>query len=83
MWRKTRSKNADSTCIGVDANRNFDISWGKVSPIPLSAGSKPPVTIQLAVLKQPNVPYGHSLGVICVYVTVHGIWPETKAFLGR
>ncbi|XP_043247201.1 carboxypeptidase A4-like [Amphibalanus amphitrite] len=29
MWRKTRSKNADSTCIGVDANRNFDISWGK------------------------------------------------------
>ncbi|KAF0289369.1 Carboxypeptidase B [Amphibalanus amphitrite] len=30
FWRKTRSKNRNSKCIGVDANRNFDIYWGKV-----------------------------------------------------
>ncbi|KFR03412.1 carboxypeptidase B [Opisthocomus hoazin] len=27
MWRKTRSKNAGSTCIGADLNRNFDAGW--------------------------------------------------------
>ncbi|NXP58875.1 CBPB1 Carboxypeptidase, partial [Chloropsis cyanopogon] len=27
MWRKTRSKNAGSTCIGTDPNRNFDAGW--------------------------------------------------------
>ncbi|XP_059482237.1 carboxypeptidase B-like [Neocloeon triangulifer] len=28
FWRKTRSPNAGSTCLGTDPNRNFDISWG-------------------------------------------------------
>ena len=27
MWRKNRSKNTDSTCRGVDLNRNFDFLW--------------------------------------------------------
>ncbi|NXT67577.1 CBPB1 Carboxypeptidase, partial [Chaetops frenatus] len=27
MWRKTRSKNAGTTCIGTDPNRNFDAGW--------------------------------------------------------
>ncbi|XP_041853831.1 carboxypeptidase A2-like [Melanotaenia boesemani] len=28
MWRKTRSKNPGSTCIGVDPNRNWDAGFG-------------------------------------------------------
>jgi len=28
MWRKTRSRNAGSTCIGTDPNRNWDYMWG-------------------------------------------------------
>jgi len=27
MWRKTRSPNKDSTCIGTDPNRNWDYQW--------------------------------------------------------
>jgi len=27
MWRKTRSPNAGSTCIGTDPNRNWDFEW--------------------------------------------------------
>ncbi|XP_056105898.1 carboxypeptidase B [Rhinichthys klamathensis goyatoka] len=27
MWRKTRSKNSGTTCIGTDPNRNFDAGW--------------------------------------------------------
>jgi murein tripeptide amidase MpaA len=27
MWRKTRSPNAGSTCIGTDPNRNWDFHW--------------------------------------------------------
>ncbi|NXX91504.1 CBPB1 Carboxypeptidase, partial [Centropus bengalensis] len=28
MWRKTRSKNPGSLCIGTDPNRNFNAGWG-------------------------------------------------------
>ncbi|KAM4677535.1 carboxypeptidase A1-like [Discoglossus pictus] len=28
MWRKTRSKNAGSSCIGTDPNRNWDAGFG-------------------------------------------------------
>ena len=28
MWRKTRSKNPGSVCIGVDPNRNWDAGFG-------------------------------------------------------
>ncbi|XP_045047975.2 mast cell carboxypeptidase A isoform X2 [Desmodus rotundus] len=27
MWRKNRSKNQNSNCIGTDLNRNFNVSW--------------------------------------------------------
>ncbi|TRY58491.1 hypothetical protein DNTS_004910 [Danionella cerebrum] len=27
MWRKTRSKNSGSSCIGADPNRNFNAGW--------------------------------------------------------
>ncbi|KAM5292606.1 mast cell carboxypeptidase A [Ctenodactylus gundi] len=27
MWKKNRSKNQDSSCIGTDLNRNFNVSW--------------------------------------------------------
>ena len=29
MWRKTRSRNGDSGCRGVDPNRNFDFHWNE------------------------------------------------------
>ncbi|XP_078000662.1 carboxypeptidase B-like, partial [Glandiceps talaboti] len=29
MWRKTRSPNINSTCIGTDPNRNFEFGWGE------------------------------------------------------
>ena len=28
MWRKTRSPNENSECIGTDGNRNFPFEWG-------------------------------------------------------
>ncbi|OXA47374.1 carboxypeptidase B isoform X1 [Folsomia candida] len=28
LWRKTRSKAVNSTCYGVDPNRNWDFKWG-------------------------------------------------------
>uniref|UniRef100_A0A673V289 Carboxypeptidase B n=1 Tax=Suricata suricatta TaxID=37032 RepID=A0A673V289_SURSU len=30
MWRKTRSTQAGTSCIGTDPNRNFDAGWCKV-----------------------------------------------------
>lgn len=27
LWRKNRRKNAGSSCVGVDPNRNFDYGW--------------------------------------------------------
>ena len=28
MWRKTRSPNDGSACLGTDLNRNWDDHWG-------------------------------------------------------
>lgn len=28
LWRKNRSTNKKSDCLGVDLNRNFEIEWG-------------------------------------------------------
>jgi len=38
MWRKTRTPNPGSTCIGTDPNRNWDFEWGGAgtSPLPCS-----------------------------------------------
>ncbi|KAF4527790.1 hypothetical protein B566_EDAN015228 [Ephemera danica] len=45
LWRKTRSPNSGSNCIGTDPNRNFDQNWaGGGTGIPCSetyAGSAP------------------------------------------
>jgi len=30
MWRKTRSRNVGSSCIGTDPNRNWNVKWGGV-----------------------------------------------------
>ncbi|KAF4524147.1 hypothetical protein B566_EDAN012152 [Ephemera danica] len=30
LWRKTRSVNSGSSCIGVDPNRNFDFHWMEI-----------------------------------------------------
>lgn len=30
FWRKSRQPNVNSSCIGVDLNRNFDFYWGYV-----------------------------------------------------
>ncbi|KAM9604442.1 carboxypeptidase B [Trichechus inunguis] len=30
MWRKTRSTNSGSACIGTDPNRNFDAGWCQI-----------------------------------------------------
>ena len=27
MWRKTRSPNSGSACMGTDGNRNYDFQW--------------------------------------------------------
>jgi len=29
MWRKTRSPNSRSQCLGTDPNRNWDFHWGE------------------------------------------------------
>lgn len=31
MWRKTRSSNAGTSCMGTDPNRNFDAGWCSTS----------------------------------------------------
>ena len=31
MWRKTRKPNPGSSCVGVDANRNWDAGFGSMS----------------------------------------------------
>ena len=28
LWRKSRSREIDRACVGVDLNRNFDYRWG-------------------------------------------------------
>lgn len=38
MWRKTRTPNPGSSCVGTDPNRNWDFHWGEAgtSPDPCS-----------------------------------------------
>ncbi|XP_014297850.1 carboxypeptidase B [Microplitis demolitor] len=56
FWRKTRSINKGSTCIGTDANRNFDLKWMTVgaSSNPCSetyGGPKPFSEVETLALK--------------------------------
>ncbi|XP_056306719.1 carboxypeptidase B [Danio aesculapii] len=73
MWRKTRSKNSGSSCIGTDPNRNFNAGWCTVgaSSNPCSdtyCGSSPESEIEsknLANFIRTNK------SVIKAYLTVH------------
>ena len=50
-WRKNRSKNAGSNCIGVDLNRNWGYKWGgmgaSTNPCRYSIRKKNPITLKL------------------------------------
>lgn len=37
MWRKTRSRNSGSSCIGTDPNRNFDAGWCSEYLLPIKS----------------------------------------------
>jgi hypothetical protein len=56
LWRKTRSPNIGSTCLGTDPNRNFDYQWNtpggsSTSPCSLSyRGSAPHSESEVAAL---------------------------------
>ncbi|XP_051737418.1 carboxypeptidase B [Ctenopharyngodon idella] len=73
MWRKTRSKNSGSSCIGTDPNRNFNAGWCTIgaSSSPCSetyCGSSPESEIEsknLANFIRTNK------SIIKAYLTVH------------
>lgn len=73
MWRKTRSKNSGSSCIGTDPNRNFDAGWCSVgaSSSPCSetyCGTSPESEIEsknLANFIRKNI------STIKAYLTIH------------
>ncbi|XP_053575720.1 carboxypeptidase A1 [Bombina bombina] len=69
MWRKTRSINAGSSCVGVDPNRNWDAGFGG----PGSSGNPCDETY--------HGPYPHSeseVNSVVDFVQAHG---EVKALL--
>ncbi|KAJ8684202.1 hypothetical protein QAD02_019994, partial [Eretmocerus hayati] len=73
MWRKTRSFNSDSDCMGTDPNRNFDYQWNTVgaSSDPCSeiyAGSAPFSEPETAALRDFILA---RKGQIKAYVTLH------------
>jgi len=78
MWRKNRSPNAGSTCIGTDLNRNGAYQWmtGGSSNNPCSdtyAGRAPASELELqAVQRAINASWGHWDS----YITIHsyGQW---------
>ncbi|XP_051538429.1 carboxypeptidase B-like [Myxocyprinus asiaticus] len=73
MWRKTRSKNSGTSCVGTDPNRNFDAGWCTVgaSSNPCSdtyCGSRPESEIEsknLANFIRTNK------SIIKAYLTIH------------
>ncbi|XP_036616915.1 carboxypeptidase A1-like [Trichosurus vulpecula] len=72
MWRKTRSINAGSSCVGVDANRNWDAGFG------LSGSSSDPCSetyhgeyANSEVEVQAIVDFVNSHGNIKAFVSIH------------
>ncbi|KAE8604294.1 hypothetical protein XENTR_v10014661 [Xenopus tropicalis] len=73
MWRKTRSANPNSTCIGTDPNRNFNAGWCTAGASTRACdetycGSAPesePETKALANFIRANIP------AIKGYLTIH------------
>ncbi|XP_011312944.1 carboxypeptidase B [Fopius arisanus] len=73
FWRKTRSSNANSRCVGTDANRNFDFKWMTIgaSNNPCSdtyAGSKAFSEVETCALR--NFMLANK-DTIKVYLTLH------------
>ena len=72
LWRKSRSINSGSNCIGTDMNRNWDFQWnsGGSSTDPCSEiyrGSNPNSEIEVKGL----VDYISSLSNVKVYFDIH------------
>ncbi|XP_061492971.1 carboxypeptidase B-like isoform X2 [Rhineura floridana] len=73
MWRKTRSTNPGSSCIGTDPNRNFDAGWCTVgaSKRPCDdtyCGSAPESEKETKALADF---IRHHLSTIRAYLTIH------------
>jgi len=56
LWRKTRSPNAGSVCIGTDPNRNWDFHWMEIgaSDLPCAdtyAGPEPFSEVEMQVVR--------------------------------
>jgi len=70
LWRKTRSPIANSTCVGVDANRNFAHEW-RVSTNPCSetyGGLEPFSEPEAAIVSDVIARYDSQ---IKLYVAIH------------
>nr|XP_023661569.1 carboxypeptidase B-like [Paramormyrops kingsleyae] len=73
MWRKTRSKNPGSTCIGTDPNRNFNAGWCTVgaSKNPCSdtyCGCKPESAVEVKAVADF---LRKNKSIIKSYLTIH------------
>jgi len=72
MWRKTRSPNAGSTCIGTDPNRNWDYEWNGpgTSPDPCSDAYLGPAAFSEIEVKTVGL-YLKNLGNLKGYINFH------------
>jgi len=72
MWRKTRSPNAQSTCIGTDPNRNWDFHWNEAgtstNPCADTYGGSGPATESEVVAVQDFI---RNHGSIEIFVDFH------------
>ncbi|MEQ2269010.1 carbamoyl-phosphate synthase (glutamine-hydrolyzing) cpa2 [Xenotaenia resolanae] len=72
MWRKTRSKNSGSVCVGVDPNRNWDAGFGGpgASSLPCSDSYHGPYAhSEIEVKNIVNLIQGH--GNFKSFISVH------------
>ncbi|XP_072474350.1 carboxypeptidase B [Notamacropus eugenii] len=87
MWRKTRSTNSGTSCVGTDPNRNFDAAWCETgaSTSPCSetyCGS----TVESEKETKALVKFiRQNLGSIKAYVTIHSysqmlLFPYSKSY---
>jgi len=87
MWRKTRTPNAGSTCIGTDPNRNWDFQWGGagVSRDPCSdmyLGNAPfsqPSVLNIAKYLQPLQAAGRLIGFLSFH-SYSQLWMTAWAY---
>lgn len=74
FWRKNRSVDSSSSCVGVDLNRNFDVLWGEIGSsfdrcdIDSFCGSK--VFSENETLAVRNV-FNENSNNIEMYITLH------------